>query len=66
MIAHACEYSTLKNLADRSMLLVVFLLPLFFTLKTDAGIVMVDGTFFGDTFEQDQSWDDTGTTISGI
>ena len=27
---------------------------------------MVDGTFFGDSFEQEQSWDDSGTTISGI
>ena len=27
---------------------------------------MVDGTFFGDSFKQDQSWDDSGTTISGI
>ena len=34
--------------------------------KADSGIVMVDGTFFGDSFEQDQSWDDSGTTISGI
>ena len=31
----------------------------------DSGIVMVDGAFFGDSFEQDQSWDDSGTTISG-
>ena len=28
------------------------------TITTDAGIVMVDGTFFGDSFEQDRSWDD--------
>ena len=33
---------------------------------SDSGIVMVDGTFFGDSFEQDRSWDDSGTTISGI
>ena len=33
---------------------------------TDSGIVMVDGTFFGGSFEQDRSWDDSGTTISGI
>ena len=32
----------------------------------DSGIVMVDGTFFGDSFEQDRAWDDSGTTISGI
>ena len=32
----------------------------------DSGIVMVDGTFFGDSFEHDHSWDDSGTTISGI
>ena len=32
----------------------------------DSGIVMVDGTIFGDSFEQDRSWDDSGTTISGI
>ena len=30
---------------------------------TDSGIVMVDGTFFGDSFEQDRPWDDSGTTI---
>ena len=36
------------------------------TQSTDSGIVMVDGTFFGDSFEQDRSWDDSGTTISGI
>ena len=34
--------------------------------SADSGIVMVDGTFFGDSFEQDRSWDDSGTTISGI
>ena len=34
--------------------------------NADSGIVMVDGTFFGDSFEQDRSWDDSGTTISGI
>ena len=28
--------------------------------------IVVDGTFFGDSFEQDWSWDDSGTTISGI
>ena len=33
---------------------------------SDSGIVMVDGTVFGDCFKQDQSWDDSGTTISGI
>ena len=32
----------------------------------ESEIVMVDGTFFGDSFEQDRSWDDSGTTISGI
>ena len=37
------------------------------TLATpDSRIVMVDGTFSGDSFEQDRSWDDSGTTISGI
>ena len=29
-------------------------------------IVMVDGRFFVNSFEQDQSWDDSGLTISGI
>ena len=32
----------------------------------DSEIVMVDGTFWDDSFEQDLSWDDFGTTISGI
>ena len=32
----------------------------------DSGTVMVDGTFLDDFFEQDRSWDDFGTTISGI
>ena len=36
------------------------------TEETDSGIVMADRTFFGDSFEQDRSWDDSGTTISGI
>ena len=36
------------------------------TLYAESGIVMVDGTLFGDPFEQDRSWDDSGTTISGI
>ena len=36
------------------------------TTPADSGIVMVDGTIFGDSFEQDRSWDDSGTTISGI
>ena len=35
-------------------------------LRADYYLVMVDGTFFGDTFEQDRSWDDSATTISGI
>ena len=35
-------------------------------VSTDYYLVMVDGTFFGDSFEQDRSWDDSGTTISGI
>ena len=34
--------------------------------NSDSGIVMVDGTFLDDSFEQDRSWDDFGTTISGI
>ena len=34
--------------------------------KADSEIVMVDGTFWDDSFEQDRSWDDFGTTISGI
>ena len=34
--------------------------------QTDSEIVMLDGTFFGDSFKQDRSWDDSGTTISGI
>ena len=33
---------------------------------TDSEIVMLDGTFWGDSFEQNRSWDDSGTTISGI
>ena len=32
----------------------------------DSEIVMVDGTFWDASFEQDRSWDDFGTTISGI
>ena len=35
-------------------------------LLTDYYLMMVDGRFFGDSFEQDRSWDDSGTTISGI
>ncbi len=35
-------------------------------LFSDSEIVMVDGTFWDDSFEQDRSWDDFGTTISGI
>ena len=33
---------------------------------TDSGIVMVDGTFFGDSSEQNRSWEDSAMTISGI
>ena len=33
---------------------------------SDSEIVMVDRTFWDDSFEQDRSWDDYGTTISGI
>ena len=36
------------------------------TTYTDSEIVMVDGTFWVDSFEQDRSHDDFGTTISGI
>ena len=32
----------------------------------DSEIVMVDGMFLDDSFEQDRLWDDSGTTISGI
>ena len=35
-------------------------------IDADSGIVMVDGTVFGDSSEQNRSWDDSGTTISGI
>ena len=35
-------------------------------LEADSGIVMVDGTFFGDSSEQNRSWEDCGITISGI
>ena len=34
--------------------------------SSESEIVMVDGTCFDDSFEQDRSWDDSGTTISGI
>ena len=37
-----------------------------YPFRPDSGIVMVDGTFIGDSFEQDRPWDDSGTTISGI
>ena len=36
------------------------------TVFTDSEIVMVDLGFGDDFFEQDRSWDDFGTTISGI
>ena len=32
----------------------------------DSGLVMVDGAFWDDFFEQNLSWDDFGTIISGI
>ena len=32
----------------------------------DSEIVMVGGTFWDDSFEQDRSWDDSGTNIPGI
>ena len=32
-------------------------------LKCSPEIVMVDGPFWDDSFEQDRSWDDSGTTI---
>ena len=32
----------------------------------DSETVMGDGTFWDNSFEQDRSWDDSGTTISGI
>ena len=34
--------------------------------KSDSEIVMVDLAFGDDFFEQNRSWDDFGTTISGI
>ena len=34
--------------------------------KTDSGIVMVDGTFFGDSFEQDESWATLGRPFQGF
>ena len=38
----------------------------FETQNPDSGLVMVDGAFWDDFFKQDRSWDDFGTTISGI
>ena len=32
----------------------------------DSGLVMVDLAFWDDFFKQDRSWDDFGTTNSGI
>ena len=34
--------------------------------KADSEIVMVDLAFWDDLFEQDRSWDDSGTTIARI
>ena len=34
--------------------------------SADLVIVMVDGMFWAQSVEQDRSWDDSGTTISGI
>ena len=34
--------------------------------QADSDIVMVDLVFWDDSFEQDRSWDDFGTTISSI
>ena len=56
---------TVQLEALRARLLMSTLLLLART-KKDSGIVMVDGTFLGDSFEQDRSWDDSGMTISGI
>ena len=36
------------------------------TIPTDSEIVMVDLAFGDDFFERNRSWDDFGTTISGI
>ena len=36
------------------------------TIIPDSEIAMVDGRFWGESFEQDRSWDDFGTTISEI
>ena len=35
-------------------------------MEADLEIVMVDGTLWDDSFEQDWSWDGSGTIISGI
>ena len=32
----------------------------------DSEIVMVEGTIWDDSFDQDRSWEDSGTTISGV
>ena len=37
-----------------------------FNMKSDSEIVMVDLAFGDDFFKQNRSWDDSGTTISGI
>ena len=36
------------------------------THNADSGLVMVDLAFWDDFFKQDRSWDDFGTTNSGI
>ena len=40
--------------------------PLVFILRSDSEIVMGDLAFGGDFFKSDRSWDDFGTSISGI
>ena len=35
-------------------------------LQADSEIGMVDGALWDESFEQDRSWDDSGTIMSGI
>ena len=58
--------NAIKSMDFQVLVHKIYRIPVTMRQKTDSGIVMVDGTFFGDSFEQDWSWDDSGTTISGI
>ena len=72
LVAFWCPWNHLHDIIDRYLVRRTFLSSngsmsnITGWHLADSGLVMVDCVFRDDFFKQDRSWDDFGTTISGI